>query len=197
MSKKMELNEIKNKIRARINAERKKLSSAAIAEKSRKIIALLRQLKEYSNANVIMTYVSLEFEPDTKEFIKEELKAGRKKILVPFTDSGSQKRIYAAHLQDFDALVPGAFGILEPEIKKRYDGKIDAVLVPGVAFDEKGNRIGRGKGCYDEFLARHNNVLKIGLAFEQQIAARVPFEGHDMPVDIIITEARVIICNKM
>lgn len=198
----MESNEIKNKIRVRINTERKKLSVAEAAAKSEKIVKQLRQLKEYSDARVVMMYVSLDFEPDTKKLIKEELggeekkTSGRKKILVPFTDCGSQKKIYAAHLQDFDTLVPGAFNILEPEIKNKYEGNIDLVLVPGVAFDEKGNRIGVGKGCYDAFLTVHRKALKIGLAFEQQIVGEVPFEEHDVPVDIVITEARIIICNK-
>ncbi|MBW2981671.1 5-formyltetrahydrofolate cyclo-ligase [Candidatus Woesearchaeota archaeon] len=181
----------KELIREKINLTRKNLSKEIIAEKSKKIIESLIKLEEYNNASTIMPYISLNIEVDTKEFIKKELLKG-KNIVVPFVED---ENIQISRLNNFENLVQGKFGVLEPEKKERYDGKIDLVIIPGIAFDEKGSRIGFGKGYYDKFLERFKDSLKIGLAFEEQIVDFVPSEEHDQPVDIIITEKRVIKCN--
>ena len=100
---------------------------------------------------------------------------------------------------DFESLVPfGKFGIPEPmELMKVSYKSIDAVIVPGVAFDKNGYRIGFGFGHYDKFLKKTPHAVKIGLAFEFQIVDSVPKEEHDVPVDFIITEKRVIDCKKI
>ena len=71
---------------------------------------------------------------------------------------------------------------------------IDLIIVPGVGFDPCGNRIGHGKGYYDSLLRHARNTLKIGLAFEFQIQEKIPVEDHDVHVDTIITEKRIITC---
>jgi 5-formyltetrahydrofolate cyclo-ligase len=178
-------------IRQKINSVRKNLSKEIIEEKSRKIIKKLIGLEEYNNAETIMLYISLDIEVDTREFIKNELLKG-KSIVVPFVEDDD---IQISKLENFENLTQGKFGVLEPMKKKKYNGKVDLVIVPGVAFDSKGRRIGFGKGYYDKFLEKFRDSLKIGLAFEEQIVDFVPAQEHDVAVDMIITEKRIIKCQ--
>ena len=181
----------KQDIRDKINLVRNNLSRNIVAEKSRKIIENLINLKEYNDAETIMPYISLNIEADTKEFIKDELLKG-KSIVVPFVEEGG---IQVSKLNDFENLIKGKYGVLEPMKKEKHNDKIDLVIVPGVAFDEKGSRIGFGKGYYDKFLERFKDSLKIAFAFEEQIVDNVPSEEHDVKVDMIITEKRIIRCK--
>jgi 5-formyltetrahydrofolate cyclo-ligase len=181
----------KQEIRDKVNLVRGNLSKEVAAEKSRKIIESLVCLKEYIDALIVMPYISLNIEVDTREFIKNELLKGRN-MVVPFVEAGN---IQVSMLKDFENLIEGEFGVLEPMKKERYDGKIDLVIVPGIAFDLHGGRIGFGKGYYDKFLDRFKDSLRVGLAFEEQIVDNLPCEEHDQPVDIIITEKRIIRCD--
>lgn len=99
-----------------------------------------------------------------------------------------------------DELEAGRLGILEPKQSVRNDvgrfvgqEQLDVIIVPGLAFDMLGNRLGRGKGYYDRFLSRcSSEVISIGLAFECQIVSSVPVNHRDYPVSMIVTEERVI-----
>ncbi|PJA31872.1 MAG: 5-formyltetrahydrofolate cyclo-ligase [Zetaproteobacteria bacterium CG_4_9_14_3_um_filter_53_7] len=94
----------------------------------------------------------------------------------------------------------GLFGILEPDGGSLWDEKqgITTLLSPLTAFDRSGNRLGMGKGCFDFWLAQHRVHIKqiIGLAYACQEVAEVPAEGHDVPMDCIITEKEVIQCPR-
>jgi len=180
----------KKTIREKISQIRMGLPKEAVLEKSKKIIDNLIGLEEYGDAEIVMSYVSLDNEVDTKEFIKNELGLG-KTIVVPFIEDGC---IEVSRLNEPE-FIKGNFGVLEPLKKERCDEKIDMVIIPGIAFDETGSRIGFGKGCYDRFLEKCN-ALKIGLAFEEQIVEKILTEEHDQPVDMIITEKRIIRCMK-
>ena len=82
----------------------------------------------------------------------------------------------------WDDLEPGSYGILEPnseKIRKISTEKIDLIIVPGIGFDSKGNRIGHGKGYYDNLLKNSKKAIHIGLAFEKQIVIKIPVEYHD------------------
>lgn len=183
----------KQEIREKVNTERKTLHPSVISEKSRKIIEILKSLDEYNDAETIMPYLSLDIEVDTKEFIKNELINKNKTIIIPFVEENDIK---ISRLDDFKNLDQGKFGVLEPIKKEKHEGKIDLIIVPGVAFDSKGSRIGFGKGYYDRFLQENKEALKVALAFEEQIVDSIPAELHDISVDMIITEKRVVRCNK-
>lgn len=105
-------------------------------------------------------------------------------------------------IEDLDAGVEiRRHGIREPigTAKEIEPASIDVVLVPGVAFDEQGQRVGRGAGCYDRFLARNDlmaGILAIGVCFEAQIVETAPAEAHDAPLGAIITEERIILPMK-
>ncbi|MFH1787089.1 MAG: 5-formyltetrahydrofolate cyclo-ligase [archaeon] len=162
--------------------------------KSLKIAEAVMCLPEYEEADMILFYVSQGDEVRTHGLIKDSLYIG-KGVAVPVSNTQTGE-IEVYEIKDFSELVPGAYGILEPAPKFRRhidSAEIDLVVVPGVAFDENGNRLGRGKGYYDKFLAKlPKTVPRIALAYEHQIVGEVPAEGHDAKVDKIITETRVI-----
>ena len=187
--------EKKQEIREKLIEIRKEFSEKEVCEKSRMIIEKLKELEMYNNAEEVMFYVSLDPEVDTKEFIKSELDDGVRRVLVPFVEG---IKMGVSEIKSFDDLEKGEFGVLEPvgSADREYEGKIDLILIPGVAFDNKGGRVGYGKAYYDYFLKKYDESLKIGLAFDEQIVKKVPVEDHDVKVDIIITDKRVIRCGQ-
>lgn len=96
-----------------------------------------------------------------------------------------------------EALAPGAWGINEPTGEERFQaGQPALVIVPGIAFDLAGTRLGRGRGCYDRVLSSlHPPAHVLGLAFDLQVALSLPREAHDKPVEFIATESRVLRCD--
>lgn len=140
-----------------------------------------------------MFFVSFGSEVHTHDMIKEALKS--KTVIVPKV---VHHEIEPSVIIDFDNLVPsGKFKIPEPiEAMKIAYKNIDLILVPGIAFDKEGHRIGYGFGYYDRFLRRVPKAIKIGLAFDLQIVDKIPREMHDVPVDLIVTEERVIECES-
>jgi 5-formyltetrahydrofolate cyclo-ligase len=107
-----------------------------------------------------------------------------KKVLLPKVIPGSKnKQLAIFEVPALGALKPGFRGILEPSTKKKYLGSIDLILVPGLAFDEQGNRLGRGAGYFDRFLQHHSRAHKIGVAFKTQLVGRLPADSHDISVD--------------
>ena len=99
----------------------------------------------------------------------------------------------SSEINDWEELSEGSFGILEPRTVSVID--VDLVVVPGMAFDINGNRLGHGRGFYDAILANFNKKA-IALAYETQIIKRVPVFDHDVKVDKIITEKRTIDCKN-
>ena len=169
-----------------------------IARKSSAIIKTLISLKEFIESRFIMCYVDFRKEVVTRGLIKECISKG-KRIAVPLIEpgTGARKSIAACEIIDIEAeLAKGCYGILEPvkdSARRVPPEDLDMVIVPGVAFDLKKNRIGYGGGYYDRFLRKTRfNCVKVGLAFEAQIVAEIPACENDVPMDIIITEERII-----
>jgi 5-formyltetrahydrofolate cyclo-ligase len=133
-----------------------------------------------------MFYVSFGGEVDTKRMIKAAQKSG-KIVAVPVCKK-NRVTIRPCILEDKTELVKGTYGICEPARKKFVNLKdIDLVLVPGLAFDKQGNRLGRGKGCYDYFLKRlPKDTPTIGLAFDFQILSCLPATISDVKVQRLI-----------
>lgn len=156
--------------------------------KSLKIKGILFSLPEFIKAKVVMFYLSFNGEVETFDMIRSALKLG-KTVAVPVT----KKEIIPSVVSDLDKeLACGLYGIKEP--KKIYLRPIDfdlldLVIVPGVAFDNKGNRLGRGKGYYDRFLKKlPSQTHTVGLAFDFQVVDTLlpNLEKHDLPVKRII-----------
>jgi 5-formyltetrahydrofolate cyclo-ligase len=175
---------------------RAKLATLAVADVSAKSAAIwerLSVLPEFAKATRLLVYVSNGVEVDTRGLIQQLLAMGRQ-VCVPQFDAAEQRYV-ACVLRDFHAdLVMGRYGILEPkpgEIQPAAHDPIDAALVPGLAFDETGNRLGRGMGYFDRLLQEVSGA-KIALAYDFQVLNEVPAEAHDARVDFIVTETRVV-----
>ncbi|WGS64181.1 5-formyltetrahydrofolate cyclo-ligase [Marinitoga aeolica] len=99
-------------------------------------------------------------------------------------------------VRNFDEFKKGKFGIMEP-IGEYYDKEIDIFLVPGVAFDKKLYRLGYGGGYYDRYFSNHKKGFLIGVAFDFQILNELPIFEHDIKMDVIITEKRILKGEKI
>jgi len=189
---------MKDKIRKDLIQIRKNISKKEVLEKSKEIKKRLFEIDEFKNSSCILFYISYGNEVFTHDMIKEFLK-NKKNVIVPISDVDNKKLILSK-LDDWKDLEKGAYNILEPReetIREVSVFDIDLVIAPGVGFDEHGCRIGHGKGYYDRILRDSTNALHIGLAFENQIIEEVPIESHDIPVDKIVTEKRIIDCMKV
>lgn len=189
----------KSLLRKRILALRRFQSPQVIARKSDEIKRKLLGCPQFSEAGTILFYLALADEVQTEKMIGECLKLG-KRVAVPLIDSRNNQ-ILISELKDPEReLEPGTLGIFQPK-KNFYRPlkieKLELVIVPGVAFDGRGNRLGFGKGFYDRFLKKAPDRIKsIALAFELQLVGDIPSQSHDAPVDYIITEKRIIDCKK-
>jgi 5-formyltetrahydrofolate cyclo-ligase len=184
---------MKETIRREIMEKSKNFSKLELLKKSKKIKKRLFSMKEFKQAKTILFYVSYENEVFTHNMIKECLLNG-KHIVVPVSDTKNRQLILSI-LTSWDDLDFGAYGILEPKkdkIKEIPINKIEFIVVPGVVFDKQGHRIGHGLGYYDVLLKNNTNAFLVGLAFEEQIVEKISEEPHDIPVDKIVTEKRII-----
>ncbi|MDI1279293.1 5-formyltetrahydrofolate cyclo-ligase [Methylobacter sp.] len=151
----------------------------------------------YQQAKTVMWYVHCRSEVRTQSALLGELDAG-KRMVIPYCtkDEQGHNKLGLWWLEDFAELVPGMWGILEPP-KQRWGelGKevapeqLDCVMVPGVAFDRNGGRLGNGAGYYDRLLesVRADAVL-IGVCFDSQLVEQVAMDAHDVAMDIVMTE---------
>jgi 5-formyltetrahydrofolate cyclo-ligase len=190
----------KKELRKKILALRNTLPLEERGKKSKSIHSRLFSLPEFVTAKTLAFYVSFKSEVLTGTMIREALSLG-KAVVVPITDLAN-RRLKLSRIVDYTAdLAPGTWGILEPKpdrIRLMSLKEVDLIITPGAAFDKKGCRIGYGGGFYDSLLKSvQERRPSVALAFELQMVEEVPVEsGHDEPVEIIITEERVIRCKK-
>ncbi|QUH25676.1 5-formyltetrahydrofolate cyclo-ligase [Serpentinicella alkaliphila] len=189
---------MKKEIRNKIINNRSNLTEIEIIEKSNIIFRKLKEIDIYKNASNVMLYISFNNEVLTKPII-EDLFQANKRVFIPVTISETKELIVSELLSIEGDLEIGNFGVLEPKkncLRPFSPHELDLIIVPGVAFDPRGYRIGYGAGYYDRFLPQvPNNVPKASIAFDLQIIDFVPSETYDMPVEYIITENRTIKCN--
>lgn len=177
-----------------INKEkRRKLSKEEISEKSIKSSKIFVNSDIYKNAKTIMLYYPLGNEINTS-YIFERILADGKTAVFPVTnvETNELTAIIADCSTNFSK---GGYNIFEPDSKKIADRKlIDVVIVPGIAFDKKGNRIGFGKGCYDRFL-KGIDAIKVGFCYEFQIASEILADEFDICMDYLICENGLVDCE--
>ena len=146
------------------------------------IFSKIINLKEYKEAKLILTYVSLKEEIDTFKLIEYSLKNG-KQVAVPKCKGDN---IVFYNINSLLDLEEGTFKILEPRTKEIITEFNNSIcIVPGVAFDKENNRIGYGKGFYDRFLENYNGI-KIGLAYKECICEKIDNDSNDIKMDKII-----------
>jgi len=189
----------KKELRKKILALRDALPLEERRSKSKSIHSHLFSLPEFVAAKTVAFFVSFRSEVLTETMIRESLALG-KVVVVPLIDL-TNRRLKLSPIIDYpNDLAPGTWGILEPKpdrIRPVALEEIDLIITPGVVFDFKGRRIGYGGGFYDGLLrSLQKKMPSVALAFELQMVAEVPVVStHDEPVDIIITEERVIRCK--
>lgn len=189
---------MKKQLRKDIIAARMAQSPEEIAEKSARIAEKVKSLPEFQKAGLIMFYLDFRNEVATGELISYCLANG-KRVVIPITDT-KNIRLIPSELKDYPGdLTSGTWGILEPKpecVRPVEPTEIDLVIVPGVSFDVKGNRLGYGGGFYDRFLRQtREDTVFAALAFELQIRDDVYPEEHDYPVHYVITEERLAKCK--
>ncbi len=189
---------MKNEIRKKVLGERKSMPLPEVSEKSDKILEYILESDFYKNAEVIMAYIDFRNEVMTEKLIKKATSEG-KRVVIPISIVETRQLVLSEIIDYDNELEPGAYGILEP--KKEYIREVDPqlvdlVLVPGVAFDRRGFRIGYGAGYYDRFLERvRPETKKVALAFDLQMVEHAHEDEHDFPVQYIVTESGVIECS--
>jgi 5,10-methenyltetrahydrofolate synthetase len=179
--------EDKKKIRETVVLRKAQYNEQSLLELSAKALSYLEETAIFQKAKTILIYHSLKDEVHTHTFIekwKEE-----KEILLPIVVGSDLKlRKYV----DRKNITKGSFGIEEPAGEDIFDyDKIDLVIIPGIAFDKQGNRLGRGKGFYDRLLPKIKG-FKIGICFSFQIFSQIPTESFDHKMDTVLTEKGLI-----
>jgi 5-formyltetrahydrofolate cyclo-ligase len=174
--------EIRSKILLRLKTQKEDTRD----RKSRIITKKLLRTKVFKKAKIVMFYIAFGGEVNTEEMILEARKL--KKIIAVPVCKKNIITIRPCSLEDSASLKKGPYGVCEPAVKKFIDSRqIDLVIVPGTAFDKQGNRLGRGKGCYDRFLKTlPEDTPTVGLAFDFQIIPSLPRHKHDVSVKKLI-----------
>ena len=190
---------LKKELRKKVLAARNGMEMAEIEAKSGLIREKLFSLKEFLEAETVLFFLSFGKEVRTEAMVRESLKRG-KKVLVPKTDTKNH-RLILSRLLDYDTdLAPGVWGIPEPRpeaLRPVEPREVDLVVVPGVAFDEEGNRLGYGGGYYDRLFPQlKEGVPLVALAFACQLVEAVPTSSHDKKIHLLITEKEVLRFSK-
>ena len=193
---------MKKRLREKLLKRRDAIPSELKSVKESAIEERLFAHEVFKKAQSILMYVSFRSEVDTRKFLDDIISLG-KKLVLPLVDT-RHRVLKLYEVKSSDELKPGYMGIPEPGVfrYRRCSLKdIDLVIIPGTGFDPTGNRLGYGGGYYDRLLSMESKELSdvehiptIALAFEEQIGEEIPSEPHDIKVDMIITDRRLIQC---
>jgi 5-formyltetrahydrofolate cyclo-ligase len=181
----------KNKVRELLVQKRRIMLAADRAEWSELILQQLENMQCFREAKTILIYYPVQNEVDVLPLVKRYKK--EKTILFPVSHRhGMTVHPYAGN----EMMHRGKFGIPEPTTPA-YEGDIDLVIVPAVAFDEKGRRLGRGGGYYDRFIKKQTHATLIGVGYDFQLIEEVPAARHDQRVHRIILPSQTILVSSV
>lgn len=177
----------KKELRQFIRNEKRQYSSSQLEELSLSVLSRLNENEHLQKAKTILMYYSLPDEVNTHQYIDYLLALG-KKVLLPEVIDG-ENMVIREYTGKHD-LKEGAFHIMEPIgslfPEEKYQ-EIHLAIIPGMAFDQQGNRLGRGKGYYDRFLQKIPQVYKIGICFPFQLVDEIPTKETDIKMDAIMS----------
>ncbi|MCK5706136.1 MAG: 5-formyltetrahydrofolate cyclo-ligase [Candidatus Aureabacteria bacterium] len=189
----MEKNKSKKQFRQDIKNKLFCLDNKEVVETGSIIMKKILDLKRFQKAKKVFTYIATKGEPNTLFLLKEIL--NKKEVYVPRCLDNDN--ITAIRIRSFKDLSKGKYGIAEPkpDLTELFHCDSESIiLVPGIVFDEKGHRIGRGKGCYDRYLARQKKKCPVwGICFDFQILKLIPFDSWDIKMTGLITEKRTLL----
>ena len=175
----------KKSLRREIGAKKSALTPEEVERRSAILAERLFETAQYRAAKSLYAYLSFNQEVRTSSII-ERAWADGKRVAVPKVIGKDMVFIW---LDSFDALAPGCYDIPEPiENGPVADDGTALVLMPGLAFDPEGHRVGYGGGFYDRFLEAEPNHPLLALCFDFQLYDRLEVEAHDIPVDVVITD---------
>lgn len=190
-----DIKEKKSEIRANIAKILDSLSDDDLSEKTKNIENRLFDFANFLESKVVLLYINRPNEVNTSRIIKRTYKQNKIVVLPSFDTDKYEMTMYKVDNPDTD-LTLGWRGILEPDPSRCKHIPIDFIdiaIIPGLAFDEKGGRIGSGEGYYDRLIPKLPiTTRKVSLSLENQVIQQVPMENNDRHVDIIITEDRII-----
>ncbi len=181
----------KKEIRQTVRQLKNNLSEDEKSRAARQVLRLIEHITAFNRAKSILVYHSLPDELSTNDLIAEY--SSKKLLFLPRVNGDDLDILPYSP----DMLEAGAFNIKEPTGDNIIDPtEIDVVIVPGVAFDLNGNRVGRGKGYYDRLLAR-TNAITIGVGYDFQLFESFEVEPHDKVMDYIVTERQILNINHI
>ena len=188
----------KKSLRKKVLAARDSLTWDQVEANSVKIAEQLFALPQYQAAQTIMYFLNFGKEVLTMKMVPQTLAHGKRAVATKTVTK--ERRMILSEIYDLEAdLEPGLWGIPEPKaeaLRPLEPTEIDFVIVPGVAFDLQGNRLGYGGGYYDRFFPQlREGVPLVAVTFELQIVKEVPVDPWDRRVDFIIKEKRDIDCR--
>ncbi|MHB8513501.1 MAG: 5-formyltetrahydrofolate cyclo-ligase [Actinomycetota bacterium] len=179
-----DIDQRKKILRRSVLAKRGSLTDQARRIASEAATKHLLETPEVGAASSVLMFCSFGHEISTDGLIDRLLQRGTQ-VLVPWVDHGS---LAATRISSMQELEPGFRGIREPVNRVAVEPNADVILVPGVAFDAEGHRLGYGGAFYDDFLPTTRG-FRIGLCFDCQIAEAIPVDAHDERVDLVVTES--------
>ena len=187
--------EEKTKLRSLFLAKREALNEALVKDLSCKISQKIFKFLLLQRFTKLAFYMAKGKEVSLSKAIGRFFVEG-KKVYLPKTWL-KERRLTFHRVYSFSDLVPGPFGLLEPNPKNEEAdlGTLEVIFIPGLGFDVKGYRLGYGGGFYDRVL-RETSALKVGVCYSFQLVESLPVEPHDVPVDLIITESGIFRCQK-
>lgn len=190
--------ENKKTLRKEIITKRNNIDVTEKENKDKKILDRFYDSKYYKEAKHIFVYISYGSEINTKEIINKAFK-DNKKVYVPRTEFKT-RLMDAVEIKSLDNLIKSSYGALEPSKEEPCidPNELDLIVVPGLAFDRNGGRMGYGAGFYDRYfkkISKENlsKVIKLALTYDFQLLDEVPMSEQDVPVDYIITEKEFIV----
>ncbi|MEE9294373.1 MAG: 5-formyltetrahydrofolate cyclo-ligase [Phycisphaerae bacterium] len=184
---------MKKQLRGRFRELLKSLPAGQIGQRSISAAEMLRECPEYHRARTVFVFLSMPAEIDTTELITRAWADG-KRMLAPKMD-WERRELRAIEIHSLTkGLVKTKFGIREPDSAVPVAvAEIDLAIIPGLALDKMGNRLGRGGGLYDRFLADADfHGVACALALDEQVIDTVPIEAHDRAVHLLVTDKRVL-----
>jgi len=187
----------KRRLRRQIKHTLGQLSATQLQQKSRDACANLCSTEEFRRARVVMLFLSLEREIDTT-FTLQRAFSEEKTVFVPKVIWDDSKIVPVRFMTLDDECESDRYGLRNPiQAEIVPAGEIDLVVVPGLAFDTQANRLGRGGGFYDRFLADATlQARRCGFAFHEQLLPEVPAEPTDLPVDMLVTDQQILRFEK-
>ena len=192
-----DIREYKKALRAKYKDLRKNLSDFEKADKDKAVLQKILSTSAYKNCEMLLTYVSTAIEVDTRGLIDTAMKDGKTVIVPKCVDGTREMKFY--EIRSLDDLEVCTFGVLEPMPDRCREITLfeNAVcIVPGLAFDLCGYRLGYGGGYYDRFLSAHRELFNIGICYCGCTVNRLEHGRFDVPVNMLITEKYIRKINK-